>query len=105
MRRRPPRSTRTDTLVPYTPLFRSQRRSKAGPPRLPLRQQQERRLAGRRAPPDHDRRKREMTAAPAQFLPYGRQHIEDDDIAAVAEVLRGDWLTTDRKSTRLNSSH
>src|SRR3546814_14039719 len=35
-----------------------------------------------------------MTAAPAQFLPYGRQHIEDDDIAAVAEVLRGDWLTT-----------
>src|SRR3546814_17071579 len=35
-----------------------------------------------------------MTAAPAQFLPYGRQHIEDDDIAAVVEVLRGDWLTT-----------
>jgi UDP-4-amino-4,6-dideoxy-N-acetyl-beta-L-altrosamine transaminase len=28
------------------------------------------------------------------FLPYGRQVIEDDDIAAVAEVLRGDWLTT-----------
>lgn len=28
------------------------------------------------------------------FLPYGRQLIEDDDIEAVAEVLRGDWLTT-----------
>ncbi|MGE0734855.1 MAG: UDP-4-amino-4,6-dideoxy-N-acetyl-beta-L-altrosamine transaminase [Alphaproteobacteria bacterium] len=28
------------------------------------------------------------------FLPYGRQTIEDDDIAAVAAVLRGDWLTT-----------
>jgi len=28
------------------------------------------------------------------FLPYGRQVIEDDDIAAVAEVLRGDYLTT-----------
>ena len=27
-------------------------------------------------------------------LPYGRQTIEDDDIAAVAEVLRGDFLTT-----------
>ncbi|MDX2175698.1 MAG: UDP-4-amino-4,6-dideoxy-N-acetyl-beta-L-altrosamine transaminase [Candidatus Sumerlaeia bacterium] len=27
------------------------------------------------------------------FLPYGRHWIEDDDIAAVAEVLRGDWLT------------
>src|SRR3546814_12634437 len=27
MRRRPPRSTRTDTLFPYTPLFRSTRRA------------------------------------------------------------------------------
>jgi UDP-4-amino-4,6-dideoxy-N-acetyl-beta-L-altrosamine transaminase len=30
----------------------------------------------------------------AAFLPYGRQAIEEDDIAAVAAVLRGDWLTT-----------
>ncbi|WP_193371624.1 UDP-4-amino-4,6-dideoxy-N-acetyl-beta-L-altrosamine transaminase [Pelagibius marinus] len=28
------------------------------------------------------------------FLPYGQQLIEEDDIAAVAQVLRGDWLTT-----------
>jgi UDP-4-amino-4,6-dideoxy-N-acetyl-beta-L-altrosamine transaminase len=28
------------------------------------------------------------------FLPYGRQVIEDDDIAAVAEALRADYLTT-----------
>jgi UDP-4-amino-4,6-dideoxy-N-acetyl-beta-L-altrosamine transaminase len=28
------------------------------------------------------------------FLPYGRQKLDDDDIAAVVEVLRGDWLTT-----------
>jgi UDP-4-amino-4,6-dideoxy-N-acetyl-beta-L-altrosamine transaminase len=28
------------------------------------------------------------------FLPYGRQSIDEEDIAAVAEVLRGDWLTT-----------
>jgi UDP-4-amino-4,6-dideoxy-N-acetyl-beta-L-altrosamine transaminase len=27
-------------------------------------------------------------------LPYGRQTIEDDDVAAVAEALRGDFLTT-----------
>ena len=27
------------------------------------------------------------------LIPYGRQTIEDDDIAAVVEVLRGDWLT------------
>jgi UDP-4-amino-4,6-dideoxy-N-acetyl-beta-L-altrosamine transaminase len=30
----------------------------------------------------------------SHFLPYGRQVIEDDDIAAVVDVLRGDWLTT-----------
>ncbi|KAB2351750.1 DegT/DnrJ/EryC1/StrS family aminotransferase [Actinomadura rudentiformis] len=28
------------------------------------------------------------------MLPYGRQSIDDADIAAVTEVLRGDWLTT-----------
>lgn len=27
------------------------------------------------------------------FIPYGRQDIADDDIAAVTEVLRSDWLT------------
>lgn len=26
-------------------------------------------------------------------LPYGRQWLDEDDIASVAEVLRGDWLT------------
>src|SRR3546814_1241606 len=31
MRRRPPRSTRTDTLCPYTTLFRSSRISAGGP--------------------------------------------------------------------------
>lgn len=29
-----------------------------------------------------------------RFIPYGRQVIDDGDIAAVAEVLRGDWLTS-----------
>ena len=28
------------------------------------------------------------------FIPYGRQEIDEDDIAAVVEVLRSDWLTT-----------
>ena len=28
------------------------------------------------------------------FLPYGRQSIDEDDIAAVARALRGDFLTT-----------
>jgi UDP-4-amino-4,6-dideoxy-N-acetyl-beta-L-altrosamine transaminase len=30
----------------------------------------------------------------ASFLPYGRQVIEEDDIAAVCRALRGDFLTT-----------
>jgi dTDP-4-amino-4,6-dideoxygalactose transaminase len=28
-----------------------------------------------------------------QFLPYGRQNINQDDIGAVVEVLKSDWLT------------
>jgi UDP-4-amino-4,6-dideoxy-N-acetyl-beta-L-altrosamine transaminase len=28
------------------------------------------------------------------LLPYGRQWVDDDDVEAVARVLRGDWLTT-----------
>jgi dTDP-4-amino-4,6-dideoxygalactose transaminase len=27
------------------------------------------------------------------MIPYGRQHVDDGDVAAVADVLRGDWLT------------
>ena len=35
-----------------------------------------------------------MTATPLPSLPYGRHAIDEDDIAAVREVLCGDWLTT-----------
>ena len=40
-----------------------------------------------------------MSAVPSsaagrlELLPYGRQTIDEDDIAAVVEVLRSDWLT------------
>lgn len=34
------------------------------------------------------------TPVRSQLLPYGRQSIGDDDVAAVVEVLRSDWLTT-----------
>ncbi len=27
------------------------------------------------------------------MIPYGRQSIDEDDVAAVVEALRGDWLT------------
>ncbi|MEZ4639858.1 MAG: DegT/DnrJ/EryC1/StrS family aminotransferase [Caldilineaceae bacterium] len=32
-----------------------------------------------------------------RFLPYGRQSIDEDDIQAVVDVLRSDWLTTGPK--------
>src|ERR1700693_5512671 len=32
-----------------------------------------------------------------KLLPYGRQSLDDDDIQAVVEVLRSDWLTTGPK--------
>lgn len=35
-----------------------------------------------------------MTRLTHSFLPYGRQQIDDDDIAAVVAALRSDWLTT-----------
>lgn len=49
----------------------------------------------------------------ANFLPYGRQSVDEADIAAVVEVLRSDWLTTGPKvaefeeafEVRLGSAH
>jgi perosamine synthetase len=38
-----------------------------------------------------------MTVDPSKFIPYGRQWIEEDDIAAVLDVLGSDWLTTGPK--------
>src|SRR3546814_5929797 len=71
MIRRPPRSTRTDTLFPYTTLFRSlwSPRRRAGPARIPAGQEclDERRPAAARAG-------REMTGAwldPAQRTQRG----------------------------------
>src|SRR5580658_4410145 len=37
------------------------------------------------------------TPVRSTLLPYGRQSIGDDDIQAVVEVLRSDWLTTGPK--------
>jgi len=35
-----------------------------------------------------------MTTGDHKYLPYGRQFLDEDDIQAVVDVLRGDWLTT-----------
>lgn len=31
---------------------------------------------------------------PNKWIPYGRQHIDEDDIKAVSQALKSDWLTT-----------
>src|SRR3546814_11866823 len=94
MTRRPPRSTRTDTLFPYTTLFRSRFRKEdmvevarqqfRGPP-----SQGQRRFMDEAA--EHDVRH-------ARELPGHRR----PDMRMVVAVAGG---PPDRKSTRLNSSH
>src|SRR3546814_8758242 len=59
MNRRPPRSTRTDTLFPYTTLFRSKVLPLVAAPRLP-------RLFRYRAPPIHARAARARAERPVQ---------------------------------------
>src|SRR3546814_14077159 len=76
MIRRPPRSTRTDTLVPYTTLFRSQ----GGQPRVAQ-------MDGRSG---------------ASLCPGTRLSVEDRRRGRPDAEHAGPG---DRKSTRLNSSH
>src|SRR3546814_12648115 len=89
MIRRPPRSTRTDTLFPYTTLFRSllqpDIRLDAGILALPSEQQ---RAIGRRLTDWLDAQK--------------QRHLRP--LLAMAQQSR-DAAIADRKSTRLNSSH
>jgi perosamine synthetase len=44
-----------------------------------------------------DNDQRSMVSGERSILPYARQWIDEDDIQAVVEVLRSDWLTTGPK--------
>lgn len=44
------------------------------------------------------------TPVRSQLLPYGKQTVDEDDIAAVVEVLRSDWLTTGPKVEEFESA-
>src|SRR3546814_16373835 len=81
MIRRPPRSTRTDTLFPYTTLFRSNRPPGRVPP------QGAHRLPRLQLPPPAVAEDRQARRAVGLQIP-------------VAQI-----SALDRKSTRLNSSH
>ncbi len=62
--------------------------------------------------PPHDPSPHQVTGKP-RMIPYGRQSIDQDDIAAVEGVLRSDWLTTGPKvadfeaavATRVRAEH
>src|SRR3546814_19408502 len=106
---RPPRSTRTDTLFPYTTLFRSPRSTRMETEERPLPTPERTSTNGRAAPglqPDLG-----FQFAPRREIlrfefgdEFGdRAHRGDgaDALARTPDVLP----RLDRKSTRLNSSH
>src|SRR3546814_3813757 len=126
MIRRPPRSTRTDTLLPYTTLFRAlQRGAHFLAHRAPLAEHVERDRLGReftnrdRGAAQGKRRDDDVDAAAVLEAGIGeRGGLVDaaaDEVADalrdleqmlfVAKLDRGDDELADRKSTRLNSSH
>src|SRR3546814_4021004 len=108
MIRRPPRSTRTDTLFPYTTLFRSavySGESAFDSCAQAKRASHEIRKGISRRPQDLD-----VEIADKHFLPEDAQlHLSEPRAEAAmrahseGNVLPG--IGTDRKSTRLNSSH
>src|SRR3546814_20358905 len=96
MIRRPPRLTRTDSLLPYTTLFRSRRSRLFQPsPRI-----------GIQLRPDGGADAGMIVVQP---LPLARREQCGIDEAAVdrgeRQGLECQHLPLDRKSTRLNSSH
>src|SRR3546814_18023676 len=101
MLRRPPRSTRTDTLFPYTTRFRSRRgveRLRVGVGDDEIDALDARRdhvcdgIAARAADADH-------RDARLQLVDLRRANIDAHQIVSLQR------RTGDRKSTRLNSSH
>src|SRR3546814_4547244 len=103
MIRRPPRSTRTDTLFPYTTLFRSLLREDLRPVRFQLELLKPQLLL-------------DEAHIGSTFVFYGSARIPEHEKAqALLDAAEGDAAKTiaqklvekskDRKSTRLNSSH
>src|SRR3546814_6607470 len=116
MIRRPPRSTRTDTLFPYTTLFRSAAMTRRRAGQLQI----SRRLVEARLVGEDADRPAKRSAAVKRAL-RAAQHFDAIDIVKLEIRLRrslGDGCfvdidpdgrllagVEDRKSTRLNSSH
>src|SRR3546814_11427909 len=97
MVRRPPRSTRTDTLFPYTTLFRSLRRRPGG---IAI----GRRLGSTAIGGQGSRLAQELLEHGQQLLGVGVFQEDDAQLGAASSPLV-QFARQDRKSTRLNSSH
>src|SRR3546814_17732346 len=111
MRRRPPRSTRTDTLVPYTTLFRSKNGFKSVV--LGLAGGLDAAVCAAIAVDALGEERVRTVMLPYQYT--SEESLKDAadcaralgtryDIVPIAEPVEG-FLASDRKSTRLNSSH
>src|SRR3546814_2144804 len=113
MIRRPPRSTRTDTLFPYTTLFRSAVHADEGATAIPRRQQ--RRIVESQPQRSHVRAERivrhdgpchEVGLLRLDFLIDMRAVVTVGPAVETAFAYRRQIIRhQDRKSTRLNSSH
>src|SRR3546814_4190607 len=103
MIRRPPRSTRTDTLFPYTTLFRSAGKTIHGAPVVAT-------LADVEPPAeivDIFRNSEDAGAAVDEAIVHGAKAVwlQMGVINEAAAKRAEDAGLVDRKSTRLNSSH
>src|SRR3546814_11881571 len=98
MRRRPPRSTRTDTLFPYTTLFRSGPEG-AGFDYTVEQIKQVEEIFAERVQGDSPVIRRYNTRVPGGWGNSEEMHTGN------VIVFLEDWQKRDRKSTRLNSSH
>src|SRR3546814_18284700 len=100
MIRPPPRSTRTDTLCPYTTLFRSFRQPIVQSD-LRVHVRKSRRPVGALADPNHTCSESGTFRADS----LTDRADTDDEHHARTQQARHPRPPTDRKSTRLNSSH
>src|SRR3546814_8377683 len=115
MIRRPPRSTLTDTLFPYTTLFRSQDRHGAWTPRresstfvIALHRQKRGYIGRQRLPWTGNRvvsrEHRPPDGLADRTFSHSCHFVLSGNGVDLADALV-EFLLRDRKSTRLNSSH